>query len=120
MSTQPSNPYREPTPRERERAATVAGRIRTAFGNKVPGGDAAAADSAEWVVAGFPWERPLDQNSVVRDVLLPLCDHLPGELPALIAWAPSELAKRIVKGLCDSGFTIARAAASGEGSDDGR
>lgn len=55
MTTSAACPYREPTEREKEQARVIVGRIVTAFGNKIRGGDAQAREHAEWVVAGFPW-----------------------------------------------------------------
>lgn len=49
-------------------------------------------------------------TSALYDVLLPLCDDLPGEPPALLAWSPSRLAEVVAAGLADNGYAITREA----------
>lgn len=47
--------------------------------------------------------------NAIRDVLLPLCDDLPGEPLALIAWSPDVLAERISDGLAANGLCVIEA-----------
>ena len=47
-------------------------------------------------------------TNALYDVLLPLCDDLPGEPPALLAWSPSRLAEVIAQGLAANGYVIVK------------
>lgn len=44
---------------------------------------------------------------VLLDALRPLCDDLPGEPPALIAWGPEQLARKIAEELRANGWKVA-------------
>jgi hypothetical protein len=51
-------------------------------------------------------QNPPHTAASLLDVLIPLCDDLLGEPPALIAWGPDQLAKRIAEGLAENGLAL--------------